>query len=229
MTADAQAEETVVDYPPLSALNDLLFCPRRCYLHTVEGIWIENVHTTSGTLAHRRVHTSHDSAATKTEFRSARNLWITSHRLKLTGVADVVEFHPDPLGGPDIPFPVEYKRGRRRRWDNDEVQVCAQALCLEEMLGVTVPSGAIFSVKSKRRRVVPITPELRSQTESAAARLHALLREATAPSPVVHPKCRQCSLYSICLPELIDEPRRYNQAARELFHPDTDAKSPDAT
>src|SRR5271166_5356385 len=139
-------------YPPLSALNDLLFCPRRCYLHRVEGLWLENVHTVSGTLAHERVHTPRD--ADETPARAARGLRLVSHRLRLVGVADLIEFHPDPAGGPERPFPVEYKRGRRRRWDNDEVQVCAQAICLEEMLGVAVPAGAIFSVRSKRRREV---------------------------------------------------------------------------
>src|SRR4051794_25580883 len=122
------------DYPPLSALNDLLFCPRRCFLHRVEGVWVENVHTTSGSLEHKRVHTPRDSD--ESPFRVARGLRIVSHRLRVVGVADLVEFHPDPAGGRDVPFPVEYKRGRRRRWDNDEAQLCAQALCLEEMLGV---------------------------------------------------------------------------------------------
>ena len=104
------------DYPPLSALNDLLFCARRCFLHRVEGVWVENVHTTAGTLDHRRVHQTRD--AEPAAGRTARGLWVTSHRLRLTGVCDLVEFCP---GTPEVPFPVEYKRGKRRRWDNDEV------------------------------------------------------------------------------------------------------------
>src|SRR3954471_21052498 len=99
------------DYPPLSALNDLLFCARRCFLHRVEGVWVENVHTTAGTLDHRRVHQTRD--AEPAAGRTARGLWVTSHRLRLTGVCDLVEFHPHT---PDVPFPVEYKRGKRRRW-----------------------------------------------------------------------------------------------------------------
>src|SRR5690348_5859190 len=105
-------------YPPLSALNDLLFCPRRCFLHRVEGLWRENAHTASGSLQHRRVHSAHD--AEELPFRIARGLRLISHRLRLVGIADVVEFHPDPAGGPELPYPVEYKRGRRRRWENDD-------------------------------------------------------------------------------------------------------------
>ncbi len=203
------------DYPPLSALNDFLFCPRRCYLHRVEGLWAENVHTVSGSLAHQRVHAPRD--ADESPFRTARGLRLVSHRLKVAGVADLVEFRPDPAGGPDVPFPVEYKRGRRRRWDNDEVQVCAQAICLEEMLGVAVPAGAVFSVKSKRRRAVAFDAALRRQTEDAAARLHQLLASGTTPPPVVHPKCRQCSVNPLCLPDLVSAQARYQRAAHDLF------------
>jgi CRISPR-associated exonuclease Cas4 len=205
------------DYPPLSALNDYLFCPRRCYLHRVEGLWLENVHTVSGSQDHQRVHTPRD--ADESPFRTARGLRLLSHRLRLVGVADMVEFHPDPAGGPDIPFPVEYKRGRRRRWDNDEVQVCAQALCLEEMLGVQVPAGAIFSVLSKRRRDVIFDAALCQQTVDAAARLHKMLASGLTPPPVVHPKCKQCSVNSLCLPELVVAQARYQKAIRDLFSP----------
>lgn len=217
MSLPATTDNAAVDFPPLSALNDLLFCRRRCYLHAVEGIWIENVHTVAGTQAHRRVHKTRDSSGTETAMRTARNLWITSHQLRLTGIADLVEFQPRADGGAETPFPVEYKRGRRRQWDNDEIQLCAQAICLEEMLGVPVPSGAIFSVKSKRRRVVAMTAELRQQTFEAAECLHALLRETRAPPPVVHPKCLQCSIRAVCLPDLIDGRVRYARAAEQLF------------
>src|SRR5437899_2992548 len=102
------------DFLPLSALNDLLFCARRCALHRVEG-----------TQAHQRVHTAKASDHEESPFRVERGLWLRSTRLKLVGVADLVEFRPEP-------FPIEYKRGKRRKWDNDEVQLCAQAMCLEE-------------------------------------------------------------------------------------------------
>jgi len=202
------------DYPPLSALNDLLFCARRCFLHRVEGVWVENVHTTAGTLDHRRVHATRDTDASGT--RVARALPLVSHRLRIVGVSDLVEFRPDP-SGPDVPFPVEYKRGKRRKWDNDDVQLCAQAICLEEMLGVVVPAGAVFHVKSKHRRDVSFTPALRKKTEDAASRLHDLLATRVAPPPVVHPKCKPCSLHRVCMPELLSSQIAYRKAAANLF------------
>ena len=101
---------------------------------------------------------------------------------------------PDKPAGPETPYPVEYKRGKRRKWDNDEVQLCAQALCLEEMLGVPIPAGAMFHVQSRRRREVLFDADLRRRTEDAAVRLHALLAAGATPPPIVHPKCRQCSV-----------------------------------
>ncbi|MBA4192067.1 MAG: CRISPR-associated protein Cas4 [Planctomycetaceae bacterium] len=202
------------DYPPLSALNDLLFCTRRCFMHRVEGVWVENVHTTSGTLDHRRVHASRDAEVSGK--RIARALPLVSHRLRIVGVSDLVEFQPD-INGPDVPFPVEYKRGKKRKWDNDEVQLCAQAICLEEMLGVVVPAGAIFHVKSKHRRDVSFTPALRKKTEDTANRLHALLATRTAPPPVLHPKCKQCSLHRLCMPELLTSQAAYRKSATNLF------------
>jgi len=202
-------------YPPLSALNDLLFCERRCFLHRVEGVWVENHHTAAGSLDHRRVHQNKDAEESHT--RTARGLWVVSHQLRVVGVCDLVEFHPDSSGGPDVPFPIEYKRGKRRKWDNDEVQLCAQAIALEEMLGVSILAGAIFHVKSKRRRDIAFDAKLRTQTENAAARLHELLKLDSAPPPRPHPKCKQCSLNRLCLPDLIAAPASYRKAAASLF------------
>ncbi len=207
------------DYPPLSALNDLLFCPRRCALHRLEGVWADNVHTTSGSLDHRRVHAQRD--ADEAAIRTARGLRLVSHRLRLVGVADLVEFRPAVAGGGTVPFPIEYKRGRRRRWDNDDVQLCAQALCLEEMMGVRIPGGAIFHVRSRRRRDVAFDDGLRRTTEDAAARLHDLLRAGITPPPRPHPKCRQCSVRHLCLPDLVAEQAAYRRAAANLFRPDS--------
>jgi CRISPR-associated exonuclease Cas4 len=122
---------------------------------------------------------------------------------------------PEPPG--EIPYPIEYKRGKRRRWDNDDVQLCAQALCLEEMLTVPVPRGAIFHLKSRRRREVVFDAALRRATSDTAARLHELLDSGVTPPPVLHPKCRQCSLHAVCLPELISAPAAYRLAATALF------------
>ena len=111
-------------YPPLSALNDYLLCPRRCALHRLEGIWMENVHTTAGSLDHRRVHQPRDAA--EGSVRIVRGVRLVSHSLRIVGVADLIEFHSAADGSDEIPYPVEYKRGRRRKWDNNEVQLCAQ-------------------------------------------------------------------------------------------------------
>ena len=197
------------EYPPLSALNDLLFCARRCFLPRVEGVWLENAHTVSGSKDHRRVHATRDTDGAAG--RTARGLRLVSHTLRVQGVADLVEFP----GG--IPFPIEYKRGKRRKWDNDDVQLCAQAICLEEMLGVSIPDGAIYHVLSKRRRDVPLTPRLRDDTRRAAERLHAVLGQSVAPTPVLHKKCKQCSLHAVCLPELLSAPAAYHRAAESLF------------
>lgn len=115
---------TADDYPPLSALNDLLYCERRCALHRIENVWVDNAHTLSGTLSHERADrpvTWENSAGV----REVHGMWISSDLLRLVGKADVVEFHPQ-ADGPDIPFPVEYKRGKRKKWDNNDVQLCAQ-------------------------------------------------------------------------------------------------------
>jgi CRISPR-associated exonuclease Cas4 len=137
-------------------------------------------------------------------------LWLRSTRLRIVGVADLVEFRPEP-------FPIEYKRGKRRKWDNDEVQLCAQAMCLEEMLNVAVPGGAIFHIKSKRRREIVFDAALRQATEEAARRLHEIVSSGEVPPPVLHPKCKECSLHDVCMPELITETSAYRRAATSLF------------
>lgn len=184
---------------PLSALNHLVFCERRCALIHIEGIFAENALTLEGTIAHDSADLS--GYETRAAVRIVHALPIRSARLGLSGKADIVEFHPNPDAS-ETPFPVEYKRGRRNRWQNDDVQLCAQALCLEEMLSVPVPRGAVFHASSKRRREVAFTPQLRAQTEAAVVRLHGLVASATIPPAVLLPKCEGCSLHDICIPEL---------------------------
>ncbi len=198
------------EYPPLSALNHLLFCPRRCALLRIEGVWIDNVHTVEGTHSHRRVHASPADSENEGGVRSVRGLWLSSHRLRIVGVADLVEFRPQP-------FPVEYKKGRRRRWDNDDVQLCAQAMCLEEMLGVEVPAGAIFHLRSKRRREVLFDAALRRKTEETAVRLHELLASGVTPPPINDRRCKECSVNAACLPELTADAERCRRFALQLF------------
>ncbi len=201
------------EYLPISALNDLLFCARRCALHRVEGLWQENVHTLQGSQAHRKVHQTTRQEHTESSFREVRGLRLWSDRLRIVGVADLVEFRPEP-------FPVEYKRGKRRRWDNDEVQLCAQALCMEEVLGTRVSAGAIFHVKSRRRREVVFDYALRELTKDTALRLHKLVASGVVPPPIPHSKCKQCSLCDACLPHLIADPRAYWRATTDLFRTD---------
>ena len=189
------------DYLPLSGLQHLLFCERQCALIHVEQVWAENALTTQGGLLHQRVDLP--ALEQRPGVRIERAVPLRSDRLRLIGKADVVEFHavPDRLGHWQ-PFPVEYKRGRRRRWLHDEVQVCAQAMCLEEMLGIPVPQGALFYAASKRRREVVLDDALRAETVVAAARYHDLVARRNTPPAVLLAKCAHCSLHEICLPEL---------------------------
>ena len=206
------------DYQPISALNDLLFCERRCALHRIENVWVDNAHTVSGTFLHERA----DRQVTweiGAGVRAVHGLLLKSDRLQLVGKADVVEFLSQP-DGTAVPYPVEYKRGKRRKWDNDEVQVCAQALCLEEMLGVAVPAGAIFHIQSKRRREVVFTPELRELTAETARRLHELIQSGITPRPVQKARCRGCSLLELCLPALLADSNAGSDYQQTLFDRD---------
>lgn len=202
------------DFLPIRALNDLLFCERRCAMHRIEQVWVDNPYTLEGIHGHRRADVSEDENVEGT--RTVRGVYLRCGRLRLTGKADVIEFHGD-AGGGEVPYPVEYKRGKRRRWDNDDVQLCAQALCLEEMLGVAVPAGAIYHLKSRRRREIDFTPALRAKTEEAARRLHELVASGRTPAPVLKPRCKGCSLRELCLPELLGQPDRARAYQKSLF------------
>lgn len=195
----------------VSALQHLEFCPRRCALIHVEGLWQENAQTAEGRVLHQRVH--QESSENVAGVRVARQLRLSSRELGLFGVADVVEFHPLPdsaVAGVELPgssgrwqaFPIEYKRGRRRPEMSYLVQLCAQALCLEEMLAATVPAGALYHGKSRRRQAVTFDGALRRRTRQRAAELHTLLAAGRVPPPVPGPKCRFCSLAQVCVPKL---------------------------
>lgn len=190
------------DLLPLSALQHLLFCERQCALIHIEGVWAENRLTVEGQHLHQRAHEGPDE--TRSGIRLARGLPLRSLRLGLVGKADVVEFHPGE--GPESrprPFPVEYKRGQPKSHDADRVQICAQALCLEEMLGIAVPAGALFYGRTRRRLDVSFDAALRRLTEETARRLHALVVEGQTPKAVREPKCDSCSLLDLCLPDAL--------------------------
>ncbi len=198
------------DWQPISALQHLAFCERQWGLIHLEGQWADNRLTAEGNILHRRADTPRDE--NRPGLRLAHRLHLHSRRLGLAGLADVVEFHllegEDPAGaslpgapGRWRPFPVEYKRGAPKVGPWDQVQLCAQALCLEEMLGVAVPAGAIFYGRPRRRQAVSIDQELRRQTEDLAARLHDLVRQGRTPPPRPGPHCKSCSLQGTCLPK----------------------------
>ncbi len=198
---------------PISALQHLLFCERQCALIHIEGLWAENRLTVEGRHLHDKAHDG--PAETRSGVRIARGLALRSFRLGLVGKADVVEFHADAEVFTGRPFPVEYKRGKPKRHDADKVQLCAQALCLEEMLGAAVPAGALFYGRTRRRLDVPLDAALRSLTEDTARRLHALLASGRTPVAVREPKCDSCSLLDVCLPDAMG-PRQ--SAARYFSH-----------
>ncbi|MEW5786965.1 MAG: CRISPR-associated protein Cas4 [Pseudomonadota bacterium] len=199
---------------PLSALNHWAYCPRRCGLIHMEGEFTDNIHTSRGNAEHERVDreahvTSHDSA--RVEY--ALPVW--SDRMGLIGKCDVVEFWPD-----STVFPVEYKHGPKRKWLNDDIQLAAQALCLEEMLGRTVPKGAIYHASSHRRREVAITQVLRDRVVETAEAIRAMLASGRLPPPVNDARCRECSLRDICQPEALGGKARWARLAAGLYAED---------
>ncbi len=184
---------------PLSALNHFLYCERRAFLIHGEGLFVDNEHTVLGNLAHAAVDTP--GYEQRAGWELLRALPLFSDTLGLSGKADLVEVRRDPAGRIVAAHPVEYKKGPKRRFDNDEVQLCAQALCLEEMLAVPVPDGAIYHASSARRRAVVFDATLRAQTLAALAHLRVLLRTSTRPPAELKPQCDGCSLHLLCLPE----------------------------
>jgi CRISPR-associated exonuclease Cas4 len=199
----------------ISALQHYLFCPRQCALIHVEGVWSENYLTASGRVMHERV--DRKSAETRRNVHLATSLRLVSHRLGVAGVADMVEFHrvDAVVDGDGIvvgatlpgraawwkPFPVEYKRGAPKPHRADEVQLCAQAMCLEEMLGVSVKKGALYYGETRRRTVVEFDDSLRELTENTASSVRELLSSHKTPEARWTKGCRACSLLDICRPE----------------------------
>lgn len=211
MTADPD-----VQVLPISALNQYAYCPRRCYLIHVEGEFRDNVHTVSGTLEHERV--DQQAGESKTGVRVEYALPIWSDALGLSGRCDVVEFHPD-----GSIYPVEHKHGKRRQWINDDLQLAAQALCLEEMTGKPVIRGAIFHQQSRRRREVVFGEDLIRAVRETVVQVRALLNKGICPPPLKGSdtrRCVECSLRTICEPELIGADTPIRQLAETLFEPD---------
>ena len=201
---------TEEDLLPLSALQHLIFCERQCAFIHIEQAWVENLFTAEGRIMHERVDTK--TRESRGDVRIEYAMPLRSLRLGLIGKADVVEFHRKPAPGKEkskmwLPFPVEYKRGKPKKDNSDKVQLCAQALCLEEMMNVEIPEGALFYGKTRRRLDVRLDIALRQETEQAAERLHELFESRRTPKPVYAKKCDRCSFVNICLPKALGRNR----------------------
>lgn len=193
------------DLIQLSSLQHLVFCERQCALIHIEQVWEDNRLTAEGHLLHERVH--EQGGKSQGDMRIERGVALRSLRLGVSGVADVVEFHRIPGETTWQPFPVEYKRGKPKPDHCDAVQLCAQAICLEEMLGVEVPRGALYYGKTHRRQEVIFDQKLRQETEETAKRVHELIASGQTPKPIYEPKCGRCSLGQLCLPKTIERRR----------------------
>ncbi|OGB26808.1 MAG: CRISPR-associated protein Cas4 [Burkholderiales bacterium RIFCSPLOWO2_02_FULL_57_36] len=197
----------------LSALQHWIYCPRQCGLIHLEQAFEENIHTARGQAVHHLVDTP--GYEIKSGVRVERALPVWSDRYNLIGKADLVEFHLDGMV-----YPVEFKHGAKRQKLHDDIQLAAQAICLEEMLGRTVSSGAIFHASSHRRREVLITPALRQLVIDTADAIRAMLSSGKLPPPVNDARCDQCSLKNICQPQALAERGKQRQQRRSLFDPE---------
>ena len=191
---------------PLSALQHYLYCPRQCALIHVEKVWSENRFTAEGRLMHARADSG--TPGRRGGVAEDRAVPLRSERLGLYGVADVVEMRPGP-DGREVPYPVEYKRGSPKVEDWDRVQLCAQAMCLEGMLGVGVPEGAIFYGKPRRRERVVFDADLRGLVERTCAEMRAMIESGTLPDAIRGKRCRGCSLKDACMPGVSRRVERY--------------------
>ncbi len=196
------------EYLPLSGIQHFVFCRRQWALIHIEQQWQDNALTAEGRIQHRRADDPFFTEK-RGDLIIARSVPVASAALGLTGICDVVEFHWAPEGvqlpgreGFFRPVPVEYKRGRPKSHRADEAQLCAQAICLEEMLAVDIPEGYLFYKRTQRRRRVVFTPDLRALVRKAAAEMHAYFRRGYTPRVKPSKACRACSLADICLPRL---------------------------
>ena len=202
------------DYLMISALQHMAFCPRQCALIHLEQVWEENLYTLRGQRVHEKVDVPEHELIEGVRVERAMPLW--SHRLGLTGIADVVEFLAN-----GTPYPVEYKSGSKKAREADDIQLCAQAVCLEEMLGCAVPRGAIFHHASRRRREVVFDDGLRSHVVQTVEQIQQLIATAQMPPPVADARCPDCSLIDACMPYAV---RDFSQSvqSQNLFQVETD-------
>lgn len=189
------------DLLPISALQHLLYCRRQCALIHLERAWAENRWTAEGRVLHERAHAPRGER--RPGVKIVRGMQLRSLQLGLVGQGDVVEFHATGRGAADRVVPIEYKRGKPKTGDEDRVQLSAQAMCLEEMLGISIPAGAIFYGRTRKRVEVTFDQTLRQRTMDAAAELHKLIRSGHTPVARREKKCDRCSLLSLCMPDVL--------------------------
>jgi CRISPR-associated exonuclease Cas4 len=215
MKQEHETPDVEIEPVMISALEHYSYCPRQCALIHIEQTFDENIYTLKGHMAHERV----DQAIMRNEdsIRVERGLPLWSRRLGLTGRADVVEFHDT------IPFPVEYKLGKQRKWQYEAIQVCAQALCLEEMTGLPVPRGAIYYCSSRTRREVEFDTQLRETVAQIAEAVRAMLKSMILPPAVNDQRCEKCSLIESCLPAVVAKPGRWQSYRASLFIPEEES------
>ncbi len=192
-----------IDYIQISALNQYAYCPHRCWRMFCAGEFSDNQYTIEGTSLHDRVHTLGEGHCE--EVWQIRAIWLKSEQYKLIGKSDLIESESGEL------YPVEYKRGRKGEWDNDELQVAAQALCLEEMSGKTITTGYIYYAQSHQRQPVEISAQLRKQVVDTISAVTSLLQTGTSPPAIYTQRCSGCSLYSQCLPQAAAKVSRYEE------------------
>ena len=221
MTYKTYKEENLL---PLSALQHLLFCERQCGLIHIEQVWAENLYTAEGRIMHERVDNSKSESRGKV--RTEFSIPLRSLRLGLVGKADVVEFHRK--GSEWHPFPVEYKRGKPKIGNYDRVQLCAQAMCLEEMLDVEIPYGAMLYGATKRREDVEFHDALRAETEDASRKIHELINSGVTPAPVKGKQCKSCSLVEICMPGVCQVKGKAGRYLQKLIN-ELDSSSPNTS
>jgi CRISPR-associated exonuclease Cas4 len=192
------------DYIPIASLNQYSYCSHRCWRMYCAGEFTDNQFTVEGTTLHERVHTL--SQVHQGENWQVRAIWLKSEQYKLVGKSDLIE-----LEGGEI-FPIEYKRGNKGQWDNDELQVCAQALCLEEMTGKIISTGYVYYAQTHQRQLVEISSQLRNLTIATIHDVTRLLETGTMPMAIYSQRCQGCSLESQCLPKAVGKVKNYQEA-----------------
>jgi len=193
----------MLDYISIASLNQYTYCAHRWWRMNGIGEFVENEYTIEGTSLHDRVH--HLSEEIDSDCYQVRAIWLKSDHYQLIGKADLIESTSGNL------YPVEYKRGKRGEWDNDEIQVCAQALCLEEMTGQSIETGYLYYARSHQRQAVAIDETLRRMTIETIQGIQTLLETGTRPKPIYSPRCKGCSLYSRCLPQASKKVHKYQE------------------